>query len=227
MSTSRSPCTRSGTGPLDRLCTPGRSAARPLLHRRTAGVHRASRRTSARRLRARPGRHTGRLRSLSGGLPAPPRPPAGAHSPFLRGLRRVRCRGRQGSVRVVAAHGAVTRAGGGGSLAEGPHSVLRPPLAGGVVGLVRRRDRPLGTPSVPTRSCSAMPSAAVSNPFRARGARRERIGLPSFQLRDLRHEAGSRFEEAGIPIIYVSKLLGHTNLTTTSRYTSTAGSCIA
>jgi len=44
------------------------------------------------------------------------------------------------------------------------------------------------------------------------------VGLVGFQLRDLRHEAGSRFEEAGIPITYVSKLLGHTNLTTTSRY---------
>jgi integrase len=46
----------------------------------------------------------------------------------------------------------------------------------------------------------------------------EAIGLTGFQLRDLRHEAGSRFEEAGIPITYVSKILGHTNLTTTSRY---------
>ena len=44
------------------------------------------------------------------------------------------------------------------------------------------------------------------------------IGLEGFQLRDLRHEAGSRFDEAGIPINYVSKMLGHTNLTTTSRY---------
>ena len=38
------------------------------------------------------------------------------------------------------------------------------------------------------------------------------------QLRDLRHEAGSRFEEAGVPVTFVSKTLGHTNLTTTSRY---------
>jgi integrase len=45
-----------------------------------------------------------------------------------------------------------------------------------------------------------------------------KAGISGFQLRDLRHEAGSRFEEAGIPITYVSKLLGHTNLTTTSRY---------
>ena len=44
------------------------------------------------------------------------------------------------------------------------------------------------------------------------------IGLQGFQLRDLRHEAGSRFDEAGVPINYVSNMLGHTNLTTTTRY---------
>lgn len=49
---------------------------------------------------------------------------------------------------------------------------------------------------------------------RARAA----AGLPGLQLRDLRHEAGSRFDEAGVPTNYVSKMLGHTNLTTTSRY---------
>jgi integrase len=43
-------------------------------------------------------------------------------------------------------------------------------------------------------------------------------GLRGFQLRDLRHEAGSRFDEAGVPISYVSKILGHSNLSTTSRY---------
>ena len=47
---------------------------------------------------------------------------------------------------------------------------------------------------------------------------RDAAGLRSLQLRDLRHEAGSRFDEAGVPISYVSKLLGHTNLMTTSRY---------
>ena len=46
----------------------------------------------------------------------------------------------------------------------------------------------------------------------------ERAGLSGVQLRDLRHEAGSRFEEAGVPVTLVSKILGHTNLTTTSRY---------
>jgi integrase len=46
----------------------------------------------------------------------------------------------------------------------------------------------------------------------------DRAGLTGLQLRDLRHEAGSRFEEAGVPVTLVSKILGHTNLTTTSRY---------
>ena len=47
---------------------------------------------------------------------------------------------------------------------------------------------------------------------------RAKAGLGNLQLRDLRHEAGSRFDEAGMPTNYVSKILGHTNLTTTSRY---------
>jgi hypothetical protein len=47
---------------------------------------------------------------------------------------------------------------------------------------------------------------------------RSAAGLTDLQLRDLRHEAGSRFDEAGVATNYVSKILGHTNLTTTSRY---------
>ena len=43
-------------------------------------------------------------------------------------------------------------------------------------------------------------------------------GLDDFHLADLRHEAGSRFGEAGVPIVYVGSLLGHSNLSTTSRY---------
>jgi integrase len=46
----------------------------------------------------------------------------------------------------------------------------------------------------------------------------EKAGLTGLQLRDLRHEAGSRFDEAGVSINYVSKMLGHANLTTTTRY---------
>jgi integrase len=46
----------------------------------------------------------------------------------------------------------------------------------------------------------------------------EAAGLKGLQLGDLRHEAGSRFDEAGVPISYTSKILGHSNLNTTSRY---------
>jgi integrase len=48
-------------------------------------------------------------------------------------------------------------------------------------------------------------------------------GLGDLQLRDLRHEAGSRFDEAGVSINYVGKMLGHANLTTTSRYLNIQG----
>ncbi len=47
---------------------------------------------------------------------------------------------------------------------------------------------------------------------------REAAGLGDFHLADLRHEAASRFEEFGMPTLYVSQFLGHTNLTTTTRY---------
>jgi integrase len=50
---------------------------------------------------------------------------------------------------------------------------------------------------------------------------REAAGLGDFHLADLRHEAASRFEEAGVPTTYVSKFLGHRNLTTTTRYLNT------
>ena len=36
-----------------------------------------------------------------------------------------------------------------------------------------------------------------------------RAGLADFHLADLRHEAASTFEEAGVPISYVSRILGH------------------
>ncbi len=47
---------------------------------------------------------------------------------------------------------------------------------------------------------------------------RNAASLGDFQLRDLRHEAASRFDEAGVAIVYVSSFLGHSNLSTTSRY---------
>jgi integrase len=52
---------------------------------------------------------------------------------------------------------------------------------------------------------------------------REAAGLTGFQLRDQRHEAASRFEEAGVLTTDVSTFLGHRNLSTTTRYLNTTG----
>jgi integrase len=43
-------------------------------------------------------------------------------------------------------------------------------------------------------------------------------GLGDFHLADLRHEAASRWEEAGVGTHVVSKMLGHSNLKTTTIY---------
>jgi len=56
---------------------------------------------------------------------------------------------------------------------------------------------------------------------RAWESAREAAGLNGFQLRDLRHEAASRFEEAGVLTTDVSRFLGHTSLSTTTRYLNT------
>lgn len=50
---------------------------------------------------------------------------------------------------------------------------------------------------------------------------RNAAGLGRLQLRDLRHEAASRFEEAGVLTTDVSRFLGHRDLTTTTRYLNT------
>src|SRR5919108_5411963 len=50
---------------------------------------------------------------------------------------------------------------------------------------------------------------------------REAAGRKGLQLRDMRHEAASRFEEAGVLTTDVSKFLGHWNLSTTTRYLNT------
>ena len=47
-------------------------------------------------------------------------------------------------------------------------------------------------------------------------AARKTAKLQHWHLADLRHEAASRYEQAGVPVSTVSKLLGHTNLTTTT-----------
>jgi integrase len=45
-----------------------------------------------------------------------------------------------------------------------------------------------------------------------------RANLPSFRVYDLRHTYASLLLSAGVPLLYVSQQLGHTNPTTTLRY---------
>jgi integrase len=49
---------------------------------------------------------------------------------------------------------------------------------------------------------------------------KDRDGIPEAEQfrRAIAHWLSSRFHEAGVPVNFVSRLLGHTNLTTTSRY---------
>ena len=42
-------------------------------------------------------------------------------------------------------------------------------------------------------------------------------GVPDLHFRDLRHEGGSRLLEAGWPLHYVRDMLGHADISTTSR----------
>jgi len=52
-------------------------------------------------------------------------------------------------------------------------------------------------------------------------AARTAAKLEHWHLADLRPEAASRYEQAGVPVSTVSKLLGHTSLTTTTTYLNT------
>ena len=45
-----------------------------------------------------------------------------------------------------------------------------------------------------------------------------KVGIEGLRIHDLRHEAGSRFLEAGWPLHHVQAMLGHANLKTTSTY---------
>jgi len=52
-------------------------------------------------------------------------------------------------------------------------------------------------------------------------AARKTAKLEHWHLADLRHEAASRYEQAGVPVSTVSKLLGHSSLLTTTTYLNT------
>jgi integrase len=53
-------------------------------------------------------------------------------------------------------------------------------------------------------------------------ASREAYGAINLKFHDLRHEAGSRWLEAGIPLHHVKQLLGHASISTTDTYLNTS-----
>jgi integrase len=55
---------------------------------------------------------------------------------------------------------------------------------------------------------------------------KEGVDLTGVHLADLRHEAGSRYADAEVPVSHVSKMLGHASLTTTTRYLNTTGEAL-
>jgi integrase len=62
----------------------------------------------------------------------------------------------------------------------------------------------------------AVPAATVRAAWRKVSSR---VALgEQLPPQDLRHEAGSRFDEAGVSVNYVSKIFGHANLSTTTRH---------
>ena len=46
----------------------------------------------------------------------------------------------------------------------------------------------------------------------------KKTGITDLRFHDLRHETGSRWLEAGVPLHHVQELLGHADLTTTTTY---------
>jgi integrase len=88
--------------------------------------------------------------------------------------------------------------------------------------LEMRRLDPAGKPHLPEAYVFGNRIGERSKSIKTAWANaREAAGLNGFQLRDLRHEAASRFEEAGILTTDVSKFVGHRNLSTTTRYLNT------
>lgn len=47
----------------------------------------------------------------------------------------------------------------------------------------------------------------------------EDAGIVDFRFHDLRHSAGTRLADAGVSIVVIAEILGHSSLTTTKRYT--------
>lgn len=87
--------------------------------------------------------------------------------------------------------------------------------------LKARRLDPNGDPLPPTAHVFGNAvGEAVDGIKVAWGGTCKRAGIEGLTFHDLRRSAASRYLEAGLPLNHVKELLGHQNITTTSRYLS-------
>lgn len=78
--------------------------------------------------------------------------------------------------------------------------------------------RPVGRGGIEGKDpCFGKP-VPFNNPFGTWDTARRRAGLEDVNLHDLRHTFASRLVMRGVPLLTVSKLLGHANITMTMRY---------
>ena len=96
------------------------------------------------------------------------------------------------------------------------------PLLPAMVSLLQeRRLDPNGEPLPPTAHIFGNAvGEAVDGIKVAWGGTCKRAGIEGLTFHDLRRSAASRYLEAGLPLSHVKELLGHANISTTSRYLS-------
>jgi integrase len=78
--------------------------------------------------------------------------------------------------------------------------------------------RPVGRGGIARDDTKLGRAVPYDNPFGAWDTTRTRVGLADVNLHDLRHTFASRLVMRGVPLLTVSKLLGHSNITMTMRY---------
>lgn len=78
--------------------------------------------------------------------------------------------------------------------------------------------RPVGRGGVGSDGTKRGKPVPFNNPFGTWDTARKRVGLEDVNLHDLRHTFASRLVMRGVPLLTVSKLLGHASIQMTMRY---------
>lgn len=78
--------------------------------------------------------------------------------------------------------------------------------------------RPVGRGGVGSGETRRGKAVPFNNPFSTWDTARKRVGLDDMNLHDLRHTFASRLVMRGVPLLTVSKLLGHHSIQMTMRY---------